>query len=1126
MYHTALLAFVLLLSTFSVPGLARNNETTDKKLFIPVPTEKSGVEFISRLIPDHKFGYLYHSGMTCSGLAIGDLNGDDRPDLFLANGPGSNALYVQQGNGIHFKDVTANAGAELEGGERWASGVAMADVDNDGDLDIYVCNYESPNQLFINQGVDRDGNVQFEEMAKAAGIDIVDASHMASFCDYDADGDLDMFLLTNRVEDPNGTLTELPVTFERPGVPKLLPGYERSYTIWVVDADNWGVEPVGRSDYLFRNDGNDENGNAKFTDVTTQSGIAGRGDGLSCLWWDADMDGDSDLYVCNDFISADRFFINNGDGTFTNSVADALPHIAWFSMGSNFGDIDNDGDFDLFVADMSATSHYKSKVTMGIMGGMNLQRANMSTPPQYMRNSLFLNEGDLTFREGAYMAGLASSDWTWSVKLNDFDSDGMLDMYLTNGVPREMNHSDIVITQEMLAGKHMWEFFKDGKMRKEQNMCFQNLGSLKFNDVSAIWGLDHLGASYGAATADLDLDGDLDMVVMNLEENITIYENNGNDSSNLVVHLRGTTANRFGVGAKVIVESGDRKWIRQLMPAAGYHSYDEPLVHFGLGDAKEIDRVIVEWPGGKSQIVDDVKVNSRLVVSQNDQTPTLIKKSPKRMFVQSTALDNIWHRENQFNDFSLQPLLPHELSSEGPCMAWADVNSDGHADVFIGGSIGTSSSLRLSSDKGYVSVSRATFAKDILGEDASAKFADLDGDGDMDLLVGRGSYEIEDNSPMSSNILYLNDGSGEFTHASDGFIPESRFNTGCIATCDFDQDGDIDVFLGTRVKHAKYPLSEDSELWINDGNSLRVATGKTAELVQNLGMVTDALWSDVDNDGWQDLIVAREFDSIAIYRNNKGELAKFTGGDLQKRTGWWKSLAAGDIDNDGDMDLVATNVGLNTKYKTSFKKPMTLYFGKFDETGDEHIVEVKQEGDVCYPERGRSCSSNAMPFIADKFETFHEFGLASLSEIYGDAQLEQAKRFEANTFEHGLFENDGNGTFKFKPLPRISQIAPAGDCAISDLDRDGNLDVILGQNFLRPQSETSRYDGGLGQILMNSGNGKLTPASVSESGFKVRQAVTSLKVIDTNNDDRLDIVVATNDGPVILFQNQTTDQEN
>lgn len=1094
-----------------------------KKLFSLLTASETGIEFVSRLIPDHKYGYLYHSGMTCSGIAVGDLDGDSQPDLFIANGPGQNALYLQTGEGIKFQDVTESASPEMRGGEDWASGVAMADVDNDGDLDIYICNYETPNKLFLNMGSTDDARVRFEEVASIAGVNIVDASHVASFCDYDADGDLDFYLLTNRVEDPNGELVKLPIEFERPGMPVLKPGFDRSYDLWVVDADNWGVEATGRPDYLFRNDGTNEEGVVQFSDATNESGIAGRGDGLSCTWWDADLDGDTDLYVCNDFISTDRFYINNGDGTFTNEIAEAMPHTTWFSMGSNFGDIDNDGDFDLFVADMSATSHYKSKVTMGVMGGMTLKRANTSTPPQYMRNALYLNEGSRMFREAAYLAGLASSDWTWSVKINDFDSDGMLDIFLTNGVPREMNHSDIVITRDMLAGKHMWDFFKDGKMRKEKNLAYRNKGGLKFENTSASWGLDHLGASYGAVTSDLDADGDLDLVVVNLEENVFVYRNESSGKSFLTLELEGTDDNKFGVGAVVELQADGKSWIRQLMPGVGYHAYDEPILHFGLGEAKSIDSMKIRWPNGQTQWVANPTINQRMKVKQSasDNIQRDVALVKRTLFSASTELDDIWHVENQFNDFALQPLLPHELSSEGPCMAWADVNNDGTLDVFVGGSIGTSAEMRIGSDDGFKMSNVQLLLTDAAGEDAAATFADFDNDGDQDLLVGRGSYELAEGSEASRNILYLNDGMGSFSKSSPDSIPDSLNNTGTLAVADFDADGDLDVFAGNRVLHGKYPLAGPSELWQNDGKGkfTNVASTIAPELAK-AGMVTDASWNDVNGDDRLDLIVAREFDTITTYLNDGKTLSnQKDAGDLSKLTGWWKSISVGDVDQDGDLDVLATNLGKNTKYKTSLDKPMTVYFGSFDETGEQHIVEVKQEGEVCYPERGRSCSSNAMPFIANKFDTFHDFGLASLSDIYGEDRLEAAHRFEANTFYHGVFYNDGNGQFTFKAFDNIVQIAPSSASCLADLDGDKDLDAVLGQNFFGPQSETGRYDGGLGQVLLNDGNGNLNPLPADKSGFLVRDAVTEIAVVDINSDQRPDIAVITNNGPALLFKN-------
>jgi len=916
----------------------------------------------------------------------------------------------------------------------------------------------------------------------------------------------------------------LPVRFDRPGVPTLLPEVSRYYDLWVVDRDNWGVEPTGRSDYLFRNDGVDKDGQVRFTDVTTTAGISGRGDGLSTTWWDADLDGDCDLFVCNDFISPDRFYLNNGDGTFTNRIAEAMPHTTWFSMGSNFGDLDNDGDFDFFVADMSATSHYKSKVTMGAMGGMSLKRANTSSPPQYMRNALYLNEGKSRFREAAFMTGMASSDWTWAIKIHDFDADGLLDVFMTNGVPREMNHSDKVITKEMTVGKHLWEFFKDGQMRKEQNMAWRNLGGLQFSDVSTNWGLDHLGASYGAACADFDLDGDLDLAVMNLEENVAIYRNDGSVGAHVSVKLNGTTSNRFGVGSTVTVEADGKSWLRQLMPGVGYHSYDEPILHFGLGDIEQIDRMTVTWPGGATQVLTDVPLNNRIYVTEKTAPETAGQPSgaSQSLFSESNALQGLWHQENEFNDFALQPLLPHQLSTEGPCMAVGDINDDGHLDIFLGGSAGQAAEIRLGTGDGKFRMASSMFLfTDAAGEDADAEFIDFDSDGDLDLLVARGSYEFKADASEQRNLLYVNDGKGNFQKSDPELIPDSTTNSGTLAVCDFDKDGDVDVFVGTRVRHGQYPLSDSSELWLNESGKFVNATQSVAPELADSGLVTDAIWADIDKDGQQELIVSREWGSVAVYQFEDGKLSekKQTGG-LGSLPGWWNAIDAGDIDGDGDIDLVATNLGLNTKYKASSKKPMTVYYGDFDDSGKSHIVEVKQEGNVCYPERGRSCSSNAMPFISKKFGSYHDFGLATLDDIYGEDKLDAATRFDAHTFEHGVFMNDGKGNFKFTALPKIAQIAPSHAVCVADLDGDGDLDLSMGQNFFGPQSETGRYDGGAGQILLNDGDGKFMPLAPSESGIFVREPTMAMKVADVDGDGSPDILMATSNGPVKLFVSQ------
>ncbi|MEM9411826.1 MAG: VCBS repeat-containing protein, partial [Planctomycetota bacterium] len=510
----------------------------------------------------------------------------------------------------------------------------------------------------------------------------------------------------------------------------------------------------------------------------------------------------------------------------------------------------------------------------------------------------------------------------------------------------------------------------------------------------------------------------------------------------------------------------------------------------------------------------------KLTIHQQQTQNLIEKKTPAaKWFREPSSLGNVWHQENQFDDFGFQPLLPHELSSEGPCMAWSDINKDGLLDCFIGGSAGFEGQILLGQGNGeFIRLFSRDLESSSSGEDSDAVFADFDGDGDDDLLVVRGSYEFIEGRNNNRNLLFWNDGLGDLKLDAKNTVPDAANISGSVSICDYDHDGDMDVFIGTRVKHADYPLSSDSHIWRNDDGRLIDVSNSMFSEGTNLGMVTDSQWADINGDGWEDLLITREWDSLKILINQNGQsLVDSPAGDIKERTGWWRSLEVGDVDLDGDLDILATNVGLNTKYKSSFAKPMALYYGSFDDSGKSHIVEVKREGDVCYPERGRSCSSHAMPFIADKFETYHEFGLASLNDIYGDDQLQAARNYESNTFEHGIFVNDGEGQFKFKVLDRITQIAPSLDAKLGDLDEDGDLDIVLGQNFFGPQPETGKYDGGIGQILTNDGQGNFTPLPTSISGFKVREVISAIEIIDLNQDGKKDLAITTNNGPASIF---------
>ena len=850
----------------------------DAPKFTRLTPEATGFSDVNRLDVSHPMNYLYHSGMTCGGVVVADFDSDGLPDVFFAGTTGKNHLYRQAGN-LQFKDITAGSPG-LDGGDHWTAGAAAADVDGDGDIDLYLCNYMTPNQLFLNMGKDGAGTVQFKEIAAASGLAAVDCSHSAAFADYDGDGRLDLYLLTNRIEDPNGTPKDMPADKE-PTI-RLKPGAEKYYDLWRYDYENWGTEPAGTPDRLFHNDGPGPDGLPRFSDVTAKAGIQGRGDGLSITWWDYDRDGKPDIYVGNDFISTDRLYRNNGDGTFTNTLASAAPHTPWFSMGADIGDLNNDLWPDLLIADMSATSHFKSKTTMGVMGGIDLKRAFNSSPAQYMRNTLLMNTGTGRFQEAAYLFKLSSTDWTWAVKFADFDLDGWQDVFFSNGISRHMNDSDHKVTPEALIGKHMFDFFKEGEMLKEQNRAYKNTGHDKFDDVSQPWGLDHVGVTYGVAYADLDRDGDLDLVNVNLEEPNFIFRNDTKEGNAVAIALKGTKANSHGLGATVIVESASGKQMRQMQPQTGYLSCNEAEATFGLGGDAEVAKVTIQWVGGGEQVVEHLPANQRYTIAQaaDGGKPFTAPAAPDPLFKRDDAVALIRHKDTGWdNDFTFkgQSLIPWALSMSGPAVAVGDVNGDASPDFFMGGAAGEMGILRLNDGKGRFRAQWVEgFKTDKAAEDMGAVLFDADGDGDLDLFVASGANDLPEGAPEQKDRLYLNDGKGAFTAAPTGSLPEEAVFSSSVAVGDFDRDGKPDLFIGTRVLPQSYPTPSASRLWRNEsgpeGGKLGDAPAKSAPEVAKAGLVTGSTWSDADGDGWIDLLVATEWGPIQLFRNEKGRL--------------------------------------------------------------------------------------------------------------------------------------------------------------------------------------------------------------------------------------------------------------
>lgn len=1102
----------LVLTSTSAP-LAPAND--GDKLFTLLTPEECGINFSNPLIEGHPLERLNYGGFVSGSAAMGDFDGDGTIDLFLTGGAGKNGLFLQRGGRLVFENATDTAG--VDGGESWSAGSAVIDIDNDGDLDIYVTNYENPNHLFIN-----DGSARFTEQAAEAGLDLVDACLQPLFGDYDRDGDLDVYVLTNQLLRKEGRPAETPVEIDADGNHRIKAGFEKYYAI--VDRQNGAkrVDDAGRPDFLLRNDGPSEKGKLPhFKDVTVEAGITHTGFGLSANWWDFDDDGLPDIFVGHDYLNPDYLYRNLGNGTFKNVATLALPHTSWFTMGADHGDLDGDGREDLFTVDMASTTHYKQKVSMGPMGERQWNAIQIE-PRQVMQNSLFLNTGLGRFREGARLAGLAKTDWSWATKLADFDLDGRIDVFVANGAIRSFNHADIPFQTSDLIGKTNWDIWKDTKPQLEKNRAFKNLGGISFEECGEEWGLDLYGVSHGVACGDLDGDGDPELVVTNADGPVAVYRNNALASGRVTIQLQARGHNREALGAKVevVTESGSK--VATMRTSGGYLTNAPASLNFTTGDSTGID-VKVRWPDGSREIFNKLEVNHLHVLAQGSGAGAPEQPLPVRLFANPQPLPSLDHRERRFHDFIKQPLLPNKLSQEGPAMSWADFDNDGDPDLFFGQGHGTSAVLVRNEGGGKLEpVPTPAFEADKAYEDIDSSFFDADGDGDLDLYVVSGSYEHDREDPLQADRLYLNGGDAKFVRAPEGTLPPNFDAGSCVAPADFDGDGDIDLFVGSRVIPGEYPLAPTSRLLINEGGRFHNAPEKTAPGLAKAGLVTDALWADINGDQKPDLIVSLEWGPVEIFTNQGGILGKTTmEAGLTENHGWWLDLAAADIDKDGDIDLAVSNFGLNTKYHASKKSPALIYYGDLQGDGKRHIIEAEFEEGTLFPVRGRSCSSNAMPQLAKKFKTYHDFALAPLAEIYTQPKLEEAERFAAHELRSGILLNDGKGRFTYKPLPHEAQLSPVMGMVFGDFDSDGHLDLVLAENFYQPQFESGRYDGGVGLLLKGHGDGEFTPVHPAESGIFIPGDSREIAAIDLNADGHQELAVARNGAQALVFVNQS-----
>jgi hypothetical protein len=1081
--------------------LAPRSGPRGKTLFVQLTPEQTGVVTENHFADPDMWGRRYREielGAIGTGVAIGDYDGDGRPDLFIVSKTESSRLFRNLG-GWKFEDVTEKAGvADLgDAAKIWRQGATFADVDNDGRLDLYVCRFDAPNLLYLNQG---DGT--FKEEAHARGLDVKDASAMAAFCDYDRDGWLDVFIQTN-----------------------------------ILDSS---AHPEGQRDYLFHN-----RGDGTFADVSQTAGVApGPTHGNSATWWDFDDDGWPDLYVANDFDGPDALYRNNRDGTFTDVIAEVVPRTPYSSMGADLGDIDNDGRADLVVADMAATSHEADQRTIAATRARTKDPVgDGSSAPQFPRSTVFLNTGTTHCLEIAQLAGLAATDWTWSVRWEDLDDDGWLDLHVTNGMHREIHNVDLLarrMSAESEAGRV--RIMRASPVFAQKHLAFRNHGDLRFEEVGTAWGLDQQAVSFGAAFGDLDGDGDLDLLYANYQAPATLLRNDSDRGHRVVIALRGlstprealsvskgTRSNRFGVGAKVRIETAAGLQTRELTLARGYMSSSEPVIHFGLGAEQEIKRLVVRWPSGGEQIFEHLSADRHYTITESvanaPSASPVGKTSPAPRFTEIGESINLAQRsrEDAFDELLAQPLLPWRFNRRGPALAVADFDGSGRAGVVIGGTTSDPLRVLLPSDSGkFVSVESPAFASPAAVDDGPVLAFDALGDGKTHLLITRGGASQPAESPDYQPRLLLNDGSGHFRAAADDALPPLPISAGAAAAADFDGDGKSDVFIGGRLSPGEYPRIPRSALLLNRGGKFEDATERLAPALREVGLVAAAVWSDVDGDRWPDLLLALEWGEVKYFHNRAGQGFEDwteTAGFASAGTGLWSSLAAADFNGDGRPDFVAGNLGLNTSYRADPQHPALLFAGDFGGRNPVEIVEGYYEGDTLYPRRSRGELAAAIPAVFRRFPKNDAYARASLAQIVGQDRLDAATRLAATELRSGVFLSQPDGRYRFTPLPRLAQVAPINALAIGDFDGDGQRDVFAVQNSYAPRPSEGRFDGGLGQLLRGDGQGNFSCVPSAESGLVVPGDAKAAAVLDVDGNGRPDLIVTRNNATTLVFRN-------
>ena len=1069
-------------------------------LFTLLPSSYTGINFANRLTDTRDFNvFTYRNYYNGGGVAIGDLTGDGLPEIVLTSNEDGPKLYLNLGH-FRFRDVTKDAGIAETG--RWTTGVTLADVNGDGKLDIYVCHAGlkpgalRANTLYINQGM-TDGIPRFKEMAAQYGIADTGYSTQAAFFDYDGDGDLDLFLIRNSPR-PVGTIA--------------------------VKNERDQRDPLGGHE-LYRNDG------GHFVNVSEQAGIYGPtiGFGLGIAVGDVNRDGRPDVYVANDFFERDYLYLNNGNGTFREVLEDALPVSSYFSMSVDIADVDNDGWPDIYTSDMLPEDDSRLKTTQSFEPwSLYDAKARDGFDHQLMRNMLQHNNANGTFSDVAWQAGVARTDWSWAALIADFDLDGNKDIFVANGLAKDVTSQDYIaflsndqtLQAATRGGSQRADFtslIKAMTSTKLRNYAFRNNGDLTFTNVSAEWGLDLPSFSNGAAYGDLDGDGAPDLVVNNVNDEAFIYRNNARSqlSANrfLQVNLVGDSANRFAVGARVTLRDGKRQFVQELEPTRGFQSSVDYTLTFGLGRIDTLESVTVDWPDGRTSGMTHVGTNQKVTIREQDTHPTSHVGTSARRPILTNVTSQVGldfkHHENDFIDFDREPLMPKMVSREGPFVTVGDVNGDGLDDFFIGGAKGQPSALYVQRPNGtFVATNQRLFAADSISEDLGAAFFDANGDGNLDLYVVAGGDEFSDLAPALEDRLYLGDGHGHFTKTTDRLPPLATSGSRVAVSNDY-------VFVGGRVVPGRYGLNPPSTLLKKDGRGhFTDVTAQIAPELARVGMVTDALWVDVDHDGRLDLVVVGEWMPITVFRNTGTKLERLAVRGLEHTSGWWNRIITADFNGDGRPDFVLGNLGLNTRLHASLAEPARMYVKDFDGNGFPEQVVTLYEGGKSLPLALRDELTNALPFLKPRYAKYSDYAGQTVEQIFGSS-LNDAVQKQAETFASTIALSNRDGSYTLVPLPREAQIAPLYGILSGDFDHDGKLDLLLAGNFSGVQPEIGSMMASYGLMLRGNGRGGFTPLPADLSGFVVPGESRDIQRLRTGRGD-LYIVARNNDRPLFF----------